>query len=401
VKRLALIALCWLAAGTGCAVAQERSVSYSTWIVTGNMVTLRYLLPVSVAQRLMGVEVPVLTTNKLEDYLLRHQTVGSAAGECPAIDQGFDLGRVDPLAVGPDLYGFEIFYRCKDPRQLLLRNTALFDAAPGHIDFARIRMNGQVVAQLFTAQHQELALPETQAVAPTAFATYLRLGSRHLLTSTDRWVFLLGALLLVRRRLEAGYLIAALGIGYVLSVLVVSTGWVLPRMPRMEAFMGLLVALLGATLMQRELHSAPDTRMRWPAILLLLVLCIALVRAPAAGLALLGGAALAAGFLSFSRWFDGRQILWPCLVAMFTLLDGFALPAVLEPAQLPQWTRTRMLLGFDLGATLIAVLLIGLVSGAWLLLRARRIIAPQAIVNDVCAACLCGLGSFWLLTRLQ
>jgi hypothetical protein len=401
VKRLALIALCWLTASAGCAVAQERSVSYSTWIVSGDMVTLRYLLPVSVAQRLMGVEVAVLTTDKLGTYLLQHQTVGSAGGECPAIDQGFDLGRVDPLAVGPDLYGFEIFYRCKDPRQLLLRNTALFDVAPGHVDFARIEMNGQAVAQLFTARHQSLALPQTQAVSPTSFATYLGLGSRHLLASTDRWIFLLGALLLVRRRLDAAYLVAAVVGGYLLSVLVVSTGWVLPRMPRMEAFMGLLVALLGATLLQRELHGHADARIRWPAILLLLVLGIALVRAPAAAIALLGGAALAAGFLGFSRWFEGRQILWPWLVAMFTFLDGFGLPAVLGPAQLPQWTRTRMLLGFDLGATGIAVLLIGLVSGAWLLLRARHVSAPRAIINDTCAACLCGLGSFWLLTRLQ
>jgi len=401
VKRLALIALCWLAASAGCAVAQERSVSYSTWIVSGDMVTLRYLLPVSVAQRLMGVEVSVLTTDKLETYLLQHQTVGSAAGECPAIDQGFDLGRVDPIAVGPDLYGFEIFYRCQDPRQLRLRNTALFDTEPGHIDFARINMNGQIVAQLFTAQHQELALPETQAVSPTSFATYLGLGLRHLLSSTDRWIFLLGALLLVRRRRDVGYLIAGLACGYLLSVLVVSTGWVLPRVPRMEAFMGLLVALLGATLVQRELHGHPGPSMRWAALVLLLVLCIALLRAPATLLALLGGAALSAGFLNLTRWFEGRQILWPWLVAIFTFLDGFALPAVLGPAQLPQWTRTRMLVGFDLGATLIAMLLIGLVSGAWLLLQARRVIAPRALVNDACAACLCGLGSFWLLTRLQ
>jgi hypothetical protein len=394
VKRLALIALCWLAASSGCAVAQERSVSYSTWIVTGNMVTLRYLLPVSVAQRLMGVEVPVLTTNKLEDYLLQHQTVDSAAGECPAIDQGFDLGRVDPLAVGPDLYGFEIFYRCKDPRQLRLRNTALFDAAPAHVDFARIEMNGHSVAQLFTARHQELALPDDGAVSPTSFAVYLRLGLTHVLTSADRWIFLLGALLLVRRRLDVGYLIAAVASGYLLSVLVASPGWVLPRLPRMEAFMGLLVGLLGALITQRELQPHPATRLRWPTILLLLVLLVALARVPAAALALLGGAALAAGFLR-------RQILWPCLVALFTFLDGFGLPAVLGPAQLPQWTQTRMLMGFDLGAILVAMLLIGVVIGAWLLLRARQVIAPAAVVNDVCAASLCGLGSFWLLTRLQ
>jgi hypothetical protein len=394
VKRLALIALCLLAASAGGAVAQERSVSYSTWIVSGNMVTLRYLLPVTVAQRLMGVEVSVLTTAKLEDYLLQHQTVGSAGGDCPAIDQGFDLGRVDPLAVGPDLYGFEIFYRCKDPRQLRLRNTALFEAAPGHVDFARIQMNGQSVAQLFTARHQELALPDGRAVSPTALVAYSRLGLMHVLTSADRWIFLLGALLLVRRRQDVGYLVAAVVSGYLLSVLVVSTGWVLPRMPRVEAFMGLLVALLGAIITRRELQTDAGPAMRWPAILLLLVLGVALVRAPAAAVALLGGAALSAGFLSW-------QVLWPSLVAIFTFLDGFALPAVLGPAQLPQRTQVRMLMGFDLGASLMAMLLIGLVIGAWLQMRARRVMAPRVIVIDVCAATLCGLGSFWLLMRLQ
>lgn len=396
-----LSALCLLAASTGCAVAQQRSVSYSTWIVSGNMVTLRYLLPVTVAQRLMGVEVPVLTTARLEDYLLRHQSVGSAGGECPAIDQGFDLGRVDPLAVGPDLYGFEIFYRCTDPRHLLLRNTALFDVASDHIDFARIQMNGRSIAQLFTVQRQELLLPDAGAVSSAAFASYLRLGLGHVLSSVDRWIFLFGALLLVRRRQDAAYLVAAVVSGYLLSVLVVSTGWVLPRMPRMEAFMGLLVALLGASIMQRELHGDPGTRMRWPVTLLLLVLLVALVRAPASALALLGGAALAAGFLSVARSSAGQQLLWPGLVAMFTFLDGFALPAVLGPAQLPQPTQLRMLTGFDLGAILIAMLLIALVLGAWRLLRARQLIAPSAILNDVCAAGLCGLGSFWLLTRLQ
>ncbi len=399
-KRLAVMALWLLATGAGCALAQQRSVSYSTWIVSGNMVTLRFLLPVTEAQRLMGVDVPVLTTNKLEDYLLQRQTVQSAGGDCPAIDQGFDLGRVDPLAVGPDLYGFEIFYRCADPRQLVLRNTALFDRIPDHVNFARIQMHGQNVEQLFTAQHQALALPDDRALPATGFGTYLRLGFRHFLSSADRWIFVLGALLLVRHRQDVGYLVLALAAGYLLSLLVACTGWVLPRMPRVEAFMGLLLALLAALIAQGELPSDSGVSRRWPAILLFIVLVVALVRAPSAAYALVGGAALCAGLLSASRRLAGPPILGPGLVALFTFLDGFVLPAVLGPAQLPPRAQLRMVLGFDLGAVLIAVLLIGFAIGAWRLIQSLRLVVPRALVSDVSSASLYGLGAFWLLTRL-
>ena len=399
-KRLAVIGLWLLAGGAGGALAQDRSVSYSTWTVSGNMVTLQFLLPVSEAQRLMGVEVPVLTTDKLEEYLLQHQTVQSAGGDCPAIDQGFDLGRVDPRAVGPDLYGFEIFYRCTDPRQLVLRNTALFGRMPDHINFARIQLHGRSVEHLFTAQHQELALPDERTLPPTGMGAYLRLGILHFLTSADRWIFILGALLLVRRRQEVAYLVLAVAAGYLVSLLVAATGWVLPRMPRVEAFMGLQLALLAALILQGELRSGSLSQRRWPGILLLVMLVIALVRAPSAAYAVLGGAALCLGLLTFSRAVPMPTIVWPALVALFTFLDGFALPAVLVPAQFAQRTQVWMSMGFDLGAALVAMVLIGLVIGAYRLLQARRLVVPRALLNDLCSASLYGLGSFWLLTRL-
>jgi hypothetical protein len=400
VKRPAWFALWILAAGAGGAPAQDRSVSYSTWIVAGNMVTLRFLLPVTEAQRLLGVDVPVLTTAKLEDYLLEHETVQSAGGDCPAIDQGFDLGRVDPLAVGPDLYGFEVFYRCKDPRQLVLHDTALFGRMPDHVDFARIQLRGQSVARLFTAPHQDLALPDDRAVSASGLAAYVRLGVLHILLNADRWIFLVGALLLVRRRLHVGYLVLAVATGYLLSLPVAATGWVMPRMPRIEAFMGLLVALLAALIAQGEWRSGQGPKLRWAAVLLLVVLLAALVRAPAAALALLGGAALSAGLLAHSRGSAGSTAIGAGLVALFTFLDGFALPAALGPAQLPQRTQAWMSMGFDLGAVLITVLLLGLVVGAWRLLQARRFIVPRTLVEDLCSASLYGLGAFWLLTRL-
>ena len=391
--------LCWLALGAAPALAQDRGVSYSTWIVSGNMITLRFLLPVTVAQRLTGAEVPVLTISKLEDYLLQHLAVSSAGGDCPAIDQGFDLGRVDPLAVGPELYGFEIFYRCSDPRHLVLRNEALFGRAPGHVNFARIQFGGGSIEQLFTARQQQLVLPDDRAIPAAGFGAYLRLGFEHVMRSADRWCFVLGLLLLVRGWREVGCLALALTGGYLLALLLAMTGWVLPRLTPLEAFMGFLVALLGALLAQRE---SPHTRMAGvggPA-LLLLVLAIALLRSPAALWALLGGAAFAVGLLAWARAPERTVPPWPALVVLFSFLDGFVLPAVLPPAQLPQWLQLRMLLGFDLGALLFDVLLVAMFAASWRLLRTCRISLPQAALTDICTAGLSGVGTFWLLSRL-
>ena len=382
------------------AQAQDRGVSYSTWIVSGNTVTLRFVLPVTEAHRLTGADVPVLTITKLEDYLLQHLSVTSAGGDCPAIDQGFDLGRVDPVAVGPELYGFEIFYRCGDPRQLVLRNSALFGRSPGHVNFARIDIRGRSVEQLFTAQHQLLALPEDRAVPAAGFGAYLRLGFTHIMRSADQWCFVLGLLLLVRRWREVGYVILALAGGYLLAILLSMTGWLLPRLTPLTAFMGFLVALLGAAIIERESQAQKVAAVGWPTLLLLIVLAVALLRSPAALWALLGGGAFALGFLLLMRTRGGEPLLWPGLAVLFAFLDGFVLPAVQPPAQLPPGLQLRMLISFDLGAVLCDTLLLAVAAAAWLLLRSRRIALPQAAMNDVGAAGLCGLGTFWLLSRL-
>lgn len=398
-KRLVWIAWCWLAIAAGPALAQDRGVSYSTWIVTDKVVTLRYVLPVAEAQRLTGAEVPLLTSSRLEGYLLQHLAVHSAGGECPAIDQGFDLGRVDPLAVGPEFYGFEIFFRCSDPRQLVLRNSALFAGAPGHVDFASIQRRGRSAEQLFTAEQQSLALPEDGTVPSAGSAAYLRLGMGHVMRNANRWCFVLGLLLLLRRRRDLGFLILALTGGYLLALLLATTGWVLPRLTPLESFMGFLVALLGAVLSRRELLRERAAAAAWPSLLLLLVLSLALLRAPSAMFALLGAGAIGTGVLALSGHPEGRVPIWLGLVALFGILDGFALPAVLPPAHLPQRLQLQLLIGFDLGALLIESLLLGLAVAAWLLLRARRRSQPPQLLHDVCAAGLSGLGAFWLLSR--
>lgn len=398
-KPLTWLALCVLCIGAPDALAQGRSVSYSTWTVADNMVTLRFVLPVTEAQQLLGVDVPVLTTSKLEDYLLEHLTVDSAGGGCPAIDQGFDLGRVDPLAVGAGYYGFEIFFRCRDPRQLVFHNNALFGRSPGHVNFARVVAQGHSVEQLFTAGQQQLTLPANRPMAPAALTSYMHLGLTHILESLDRLIFVLGALLLVRHWRDARWLAGALLAGYLLSLAPAVREWILPRATLIEAFMGLLVGLTGIVLIQRAAPNPRVPALAWSAVLVLVAI-VAFTRSSLAAVAILGGAAFSAGLLELSQQLKGRLIIWPALAVAFTFLDGFSLSALLGPADFSPAGRVRSLLGFDLGAVLTILVLLGLAMGLWRVSRNVRWAAPRAAISDVCAAGITGLGVFWLVSRL-
>jgi hypothetical protein len=400
VKRLAWSALCWLAIGTGSALAAGRSVSYSTWIVSGNLVTMRLLLPASAARPLVGVAVPVLTTDRLKDYVLQHVTVASSGGSCPAIDQGYDLGQVDPLAVGPDLYGFELVYRCTDPAQLVLRDTVLFATVPDHVDFASIRTHGQMVQQLFTAGKQQLALPDAGAPPAAGIFAYVRIGLMHVLDSTDRWCVLLAALLLVRRRTDVGGIVLALAAGYVLSLALTSTGWVLPRVIALEAFVGLLVALLGAVIALRDGQYRAVGILGWASLLVLLAVAATFMHAPWAALLLLGGACLSAGVMLVVNRTVGHDMRWLVLIALFAFLDGSVMSAVLPPAQLPQRSLLQVVLGFAAGAWFIESLLVAVIAAIFLVVRAQRMVAARSLLDEVAAAGLSGVGTFWLVSRL-
>jgi hypothetical protein len=271
---------------------------------------------------------------------------------------------------------------------------------PEHLNIARVSRHGRVVEHVFTAGHQQWRLPDDGVLQAPRLADYVRLGAQHVLHSADRLCFILGLVLLVQRRREVGYVILALAVGYGLSLLTSRAGWVSPRTPLLEAFVGLLVALVGLAVVLVHAPRRHAIILAWTGCLLLAAVAAASMHASAVALLLLGGATLSAGVLAVSDRRDGQRIFWPVLAVLLGFMDGFVWSAVIEPAQLPQGTQTWMLMGFDLGAILIEAAAVGLLVGAVLLLRARALDRSRALVNDLCAATLAGCGTFWLASRL-
>jgi hypothetical protein len=397
---LALGALALAAASP--ALADRHSVSYSDWTIAGDLTTLKFVLPETEARRLTGVDVPLATTKKLGEYLLAHLAVDGDGQNCAPIDQGYDIGLVDPLAVGADSFGFEVFFRCPtaNPRVRTLKNSVLFERVPAHVNYARVRAGGgEWASQLFTSSREEIRVPSAAPPAGAGWLRYVSLGFSHVLHSLDRIAVVLGLVLLVRRREQLELLAAGLGGGYVLALLVTAGGWIAPRTSLLEGFVGFMALWIAAELVARE-----TSRAKVVAAVALgsLVLAGSMLFASGwtAALVSLGCALIAGGLLPMSgAWLERRE-LWVASAAILAFLDGFVLPSEVAPAQPPKRALLAMSAGFDLGAFLGAAFVVALVIGASLGLRYRKLALPRPLLTDLAATVLGGCGAFWVVTRL-
>jgi hypothetical protein len=398
----AALALCALGAAAP-ALADSHSVSYSDWTISGEVTTLKFVLPVVEARRLTGVDVQLTTSKKLGEYLLAHVAVEGDGASCAPIDQGYDIGLVDPLAVGGGSFGFEILFRCPtaSPRVHVLKNSVLFERVPAHVNYARVRSGGagEWAAQLFTAGGEEIRVPSATPPAGAGWLRYASLGFAHVLHSLDRVAVVLGLLLLVRRREELGFLAAGLAGGYALAWLAAAGSWVAPRMSLLEGFIGFMALWIAA-----ELVAGATNRRKVASALALGSLALA-IAAPfasgwAAALVLAGCALLAGGSLPMTGAWIERREFWVASAAILGFLDGFVLPSEVAPTEPSKSALLAMSAGFDAGALVGAAFVAALAAGAFLALRRRRLAVPRPLVTDLAAAALGGCGAFWLVTRL-
>jgi hypothetical protein len=395
---LALLCALWAAQP---APAEIRSISYSLWDVAGESVMLRYILPREELKQMVPSGWPAPDLARVSRYLLGHTEVRSAQGICPPIDQGYDIGLVDPLAVGPDLYGYEIMFRCRTARGILLRNGALFDEVPRHLDFVRVRVGGgDFIPQLFSAPRHELHLPDSGAPRAAAFTDYLGVGFLHIWHNLDRLVFLLALALLAPRRRDLALVLAGLLLGYLAAVAVAVTSPLVLSLKAAEAWIGFLVALAAAQSALSLHRSLPAAIGIALALLLFAAIAAASDRTDAAIL-LLGAAILASSVLRVRLERPARMALWMGLAAVFALLDGLALPTDWARLHLSTVMPHTSLCAYGAGAWLADAVALGMIAGMQLLVPRIALRAPRALLHDAITAALAGLGVFWLVSRLS
>lgn len=373
-------------------------ISYSIWTVRDDEVMLRFLVPVSDARRAVGTGPGLLVARRFGSYLLAHTAVRIQGEDCPARNQGYDIGTVNIIGAGKGLYGFEIFFRCSSSGVMTLEESALSDRLTGQVNFARIEIRSGVYQELFTASRERVTLPQNGAGRSASSAAYAKLGATHVLESPALWCLLLGAVWLLLRAPSLRWMSAALAGGYLVSLSGVIGAGFAPRGELFSAYGGFLVALLPLQYLARGLRHPIRAAAVSAAALCALAAVAWAVHRPTVAALLAGVAFLVSGVLAgyVSRSDDSSLGLFTIFIA--ALLDGFSLSRQIAPLQLPVAVRLPMLVGFDAGSALAAAAFVVFALLVRRLSDSHPGSSIAAPASDLTAAALGLVGVFWLVT---
>jgi len=385
----------------------SRSVSYSSWTIDGATVRLGFTLPRAAARDLVPPGAPTPDAAVVASAVLASVSVDSAGGACTAIDQGEGAGQIYILALTPGFHRFEVVFACPSADGLVLHDAVLFDRVPGHVDYARVQVDGgQPSFQILTRDHQAIAL--RAGARPLDLGTlgrFAKQGATQLLEQADRLCLVLGLLLLARCWRDLGLIAAALGLGYLASLAAATGGFILdPSLA--AAVMGLAVLLLGVNALRLQ-ATGPPAPQGWrvgvvvaAGLIIAAVVVAAAAKSPTAGLA-------AGGLVVFGAaqvWTAGAapRFRWIAFApaTLSALLDGMTPAGDLAMLQAPLAQAAPRLLAYDLGAIAAGTALAAVAMGAlWLAGRGVGASRRMAAI-DLAGAALVGLGLFWFVSRL-
>jgi hypothetical protein len=383
------------------------NVSYSIWTVDGATVRVRVMVPVAAARRLVAKGAPPPAIATVAAAVGQGMSVTTPAGDCEAIDQGEGVGQIYTLALTPGLDRFEMVFACPQATGLVLKDEALFDRDPGHIDYAQIRIGaGQPALAAFTHDSRSITLPAPGArlrgADPLAFG---RMAAIRIATSLAALAILFGSVLLSRRWIDLAWLTATLAAGYLISAGVALSGLVVLDQGLSAALLGLLAATLGLGALQSGATGAAMSlgwrRAAWAAIALTMIglVVVAAVKRPEAGLATFGIALFGLAAVQAARIQPSLGAMAFAPEAAFAFMEGLGPASDLTVLHPPPGQLVPILAGHDIGGLAAAMGVAGLAMGLiWLAgLRSR---AFRGIGAEIAGAALIGLGLFWFVSRL-
>ena len=381
--------------------AHGRSLSYSSWKLTGAGALVRVRIPRLELTRLALDPVLEPDTQQSVIGLLAERVRLSSHGQLcpPSVDPA-------PVAAPEGWVVYEWPLRCPDPGAPVISSTLLLDVAPSHLHFARVELpDGSVREAVLSEAQTSWSLGELAAktsakgASGTSLRGYLALGIEHIATGYDHIAFVLALLLLAATLREVAGLVTGFTIGHSLTLALAVLGVVRPEPAAIEALIGFSIALVAAE--NSWLLGGRPRAVPWIVVTGLAALAAA---------ALAGHGAVAAstllGLALFSWCHFGLldRVSRPARVRAavafaFGLVHGFGFAGVLAEMDLPTDRLIAALFGFNAGVEVGQLVVVAMVWPLLRVLARTRDGRWHDRVAELGSAAICGLGLFWFLTR--
>lgn len=364
------------------AFAHQQGSSYSQWVLEDGVARVVSVRVSALDLTRVGIHPDSQPRSEIARYL-QHNLLLEGCQAKPA--------SVSSVAAG--WYSVTWPWRCGgEGDEPHVTSTIFADVAPNHLHFVRYQNNGDEDIDVLLSRHKRSS---TLVVAGTAdstgLITYIRLGVGHILRGYDHVAFLLGLVLLARRK-QLLWLITGFTIGHAITLTLAATGWLLPKTMLIEAAIAWSIALLCAEVLWRR------SQARWPWLLPLVLLIMAVGTLPL--LMVLGFAIFTVSYAVAleSAAETTRDRLTTAVTASFGLIHGCGFAAVLAGIASQSGASgisLPALFGFNLGIELGQILLVLLVLPVFWLLR--RWIQP---LTSALLAALLALSSYWWVLRI-
>jgi hypothetical protein len=391
---LLAVLIAWAAAGP--AGAHTRSESHALWEVNGGAVDLVLTLPELEARRISATGARP-TDAVVEAYLQSRVYPLDAGKPCPLSPP------IAALSAAPGFRKYDLTFRCASGRRLAIHSDAFFDLVPSHVTFAQIQnaADGAFAEQLITADHRtaEVTGGESTRLKAASFLDFIGMGVMHIFTGVDHMSFLLGLILISRRLRDLIFVVTGFTIGHSLTLALAVTGVIRPHAEFIDALVALTIAMIGA-----ENLAVATGRSGLIAIVLgaglgLMAIARMLGFGSLPSLLLLGAGLFGANYMLVSGQVRDAGRLRMVITLLFGLIHGFGFAADLLKMQIPPLRLAELLVGFNLGVEIGQLSLVLAVTAGALALTRLKWAPPRAIVVEVAAAGLIGLGAYWFISR--
>lgn len=377
-----------LLAWAGPAAAHTRGTSYSDWQLDPPTATVRVRVSQLELTRLQ------LDPAQTPDYgarigalLATNLQLWSRTGRCPA-------GPVQAAVLPDGWVAANWTLQCPDSLDFTVRSTLLLDVAPGHLHFARLQHGMSAPVERVLTYAEPAFTAAVSEVALASFPRYLQLGMEHILSGWDHICFVLALVLLAPRLRDVALIATGFTVAHSLTLAAAITGWADAGGTAVEAVIGYSIMIVTAeNLWARAGHE------RWvPAVLVAALLLPPLLGRALVPIAVLAGLALfTACYFALARQAARPLRLRIAVAFIFGLVHGFGFAGALTPLNLPADRLAVGLLGFNLGVEFGQLLVI---ACAWVLLQVLARTPPvRTWAADSASAVICGLGTFWFVTR--